>query len=138
MNNLPIDNSEANLVLLSYEDHVKVHKLTILCAGSPELKSKMGFAVKRLLKGQSKGIHHTEETRRKMSESQKGKTKTEEHRRKLSDALKGENNPNFGKHFSEEHSRKMSESLKGKLKGKSWRLIDGKRVWFSKKEAENG
>ena len=26
MNNLPVDNSKDNLVLLSYEDHVKAHK----------------------------------------------------------------------------------------------------------------
>lgn len=74
MNNLPIDNSKDNFVLLSYEDHVKVHKLSMLCAATPELKSKMGFAVKCLLKGNFSGMHHTIETRRKTSEARKGKT----------------------------------------------------------------
>ena len=107
MNNLPIDNSEANLVLLSYEDHIKVHKLSMLCAAPPELKSKMGFAVKRLLKGNFSGMHHTIETRRKMSEAQKGHAVTDETRRKMSES-------NKGKHHSEETRIKLSESLEGR------------------------
>ena len=47
-----------------------------------------------LTKG-NRGKHHSEETRKKMSE-----------------AKKGEFNPNYGKHFSEEHRRKLSESHK--------------------------
>ena len=47
--------------------------------------------------------------------------------------------------FSEEHRRKISEAKKGKqrsadtrikiseaIKGKTWKLINGKRVWLSK------
>ena len=168
MNNLPIDNSKDNLVLLSYEDHVKIHKLAILCAGTPELKSKMGFAVKVLLKGNFSGMHHTEQTRRKMSAANKGENNpnfgkhnhhTEETRRKMSEAKKGKPSPIKGVTLSDEtrrkmseahkgkigeksgmyghtHSiesrRKMSESLKGKLKGRTWKLIDGKRVWIPK------
>ena len=75
------------LVFLTPEEHICLHK---------------------------KGKTLSEETRRKMSESQKGKTLTEEHRRKLSESKKGENNPNFGKVFSEERRRKLSESHKGK------------------------
>ena len=55
----------------------------------------------------NKGNNHSEETRRKMSESLKGRTLSEEHRQKLSEA-------NKGKHQSEESRRKMSESHKGK------------------------
>ena len=161
MNNFPIDNSESNLVLLSYEDHIKVHKLSILCAATPELKSKMGFAVHSLLKGNFSGMHHTIETRRKLSESHKGKHLSEETRRKMSEARKGNHHSEEtrrkmseakkGQPKSEEHKRKMSEALKGKepwnkgrhlsevtcsklskaFKGKSWKLIDGKRVWLS-------
>ena len=58
-----------------------------------------------------KGKHHTDETRQKMSEAKKGKKR---------------------KPFTEETRRKMSESLKGKFKGKTWKVIDGKRVWFPK------
>lgn len=43
-----------------------------------------------------KGRHHTEETKRKISEAKKGK-----------------NNPNYGKHLSEETKRKISEANKG-------------------------
>ena len=107
MNNLPIDNSEANLVLLSYEDHVKVHKLSMLCAATPELKSKMGFAVKGLLKGNFSGMQHTIETRRKMAEVRKGQHRSEETKQKMSEAHKG-------KTVSEETRRKLSESHKGK------------------------
>ena len=35
---------------------------------------------------------------------------------------------NKGKHRSEEARNKMSEACKGK----TWKLIDGKRVWLSK------
>lgn len=99
------------------------------------------------------GKHLSEETKRKIYEGNKGKHKgnlSEEHRKKISKGLKGENNPNYGKHFSEDHKRKISESKKGtpawnkgkhcnektkkKLseywKGKHWKLINGKRVWF--------
>ena len=48
----------------------------------------------------------SEETKRKMSKSQKGKK------------------------LSEEAKRKVSESHKGLWKGKHWKLIDGKRVWY--------
>ena len=166
MNNLPIDNSDDNLVLLSVEDHYKVHKLMYLCAATPEMKSKMGFAVKRLLNGNFSGMHHIIETRRKMSASMKGKHKgkvlSDETKRKISEARKGNHHSEEtrrkmseakkGQPKSEEHKRKMSEALKGKepwnkgrhlsevtcsklskaFKGKSWKLIDGKRVWISK------
>lgn len=49
------------------------------------------------------GKHHTEETRRKMSESGKGKHNHV-----------GVNNPNYGKHPSDETKRKISEANKGK------------------------
>ena len=165
MNNLPIDNSEDNLVLLSYEDHIKVHKLSILCAATPEMKSKMGFAVKRLLNGNFSGMHHTIETRRKMTDSRKGKKIkpfTEETKRKMSEARKGKHHSDEtrkkmseakkGQPKSEEHKRKLSEVQKGKepwnkgkvlsedtkrrlsevFKGKTWKMVDGKRVWLSK------
>ena len=68
----------------------------------------------------------SEETKRKISEAQKGKPKSEETRKKMSEAQKG-------RKISEEHKRKMSEAHKGKpspTKGKHWKLVDGKRVWY--------
>lgn len=143
MNGLDIDNSKENLVLLSYEDHVKVHKLAVLCASTPEMKSKMVLAVHRLLMGDFSGLHynHTEETKKKISEKKKGcpgfwngKKMTEEHRAKLSESHKGIIR-------SEETKKKMSVSHKGKhttAKGKSWKLVNGKRVWFSKEDKHGG
>ena len=137
MNNLPIDNSDDNLVLLSYEDHIKVHKLSILCAATSELKSKMGFAVKRLLKGNFSGMHHTEESNKKNADAHKGKSRSIETRRKIAESLKGEKNPFYGKQHSDESLKKMSESLKGKRKGMTWKMIEGHRVWYNK-EIVNG
>lgn len=66
-----------------------------------------------------KGHSVTEETKQKMSEAKKGNTNA-----------KGKVPWNKGKRHSEETKRKMSESLKGQNKGKHWKLIDGKRVWY--------
>ena len=66
------------------------------------------------------GKHHSEKTRRKISESLKGEHFSEERRRKISEAAKrrtGKNNPFYGKNHSEETLRKISEANKGKLKG---------------------
>ena len=82
-----------------------------------------------------KGKHHTEDTKRKMSESNKGKHRigpnkgkhhTEDTKRKMSESHKG-------KVLSEEQKRKISEKLKGKPKNrqaKHWKLVDGRRVWY--------
>lgn len=165
MNNLPIDNSKDNLVLLSYEDHVKVHKLAYMCAKDSIFKGKMAYAYHKLTQGDvisndcfkgekcaMYGKHHSEESRKKMSEVKKGKSMSKEHYDKLSKAFKGEKNPFYGKHHSEEQRKKWSEMRKGMpsankgkkasedtrqkigaaFKGKTWKLIDGKRVWLTK------
>jgi hypothetical protein len=63
------------------------------------------------------GKHHSEETKKKMSDAHKGKYPSEETRKKMSDANKGENNHNYGKHLSEETKRKLSDAHKGKHVG---------------------
>lgn len=77
--------------------------------------------------GGFKGRHHSEETKRKISESNKvtfksevvkqklskvhkGKCFSDEHKQNLSEAKKGKNK---GKHHSEEVKRKISDSMKG-------------------------
>lgn len=76
-----------------------------------------------------KGKHHSEETKRKISEAEIGKKLSEETKRKMSEANKGKQFM-LGKHFSEEHRKKLSEAHKGKYKGKHWRLENGKRIWY--------
>lgn len=124
MNNIPIDNSEANLVLLSYEDHCKVHKLAYLCT-TDKMKRNMAYAYHRLTEGEILdnsywrgknnpfyGKTHSNEVRKKMSESHKGHVPfnkgmkmSEEFCNKISKAKEN---------ISEETRKKMSESHKGK------------------------
>jgi group I intron endonuclease len=66
------------------------------------------------------GKNHSEETRKKMSESKKGekcywygKELSEDTRKKMSDARKGEKHPLYGKQHSDEHKKKLSEANKG-------------------------
>lgn len=94
-----------------------------------------------------KDKHHSDDTCRKMSESKKGKspwcegkTLSEEHRSNISKSMKGKN---LGKTFTAEHRKKLSESHKAEnlsndvrkkmsesKKGKHWKIVDGKRVWY--------
>lgn len=54
----------------------------------------------------SKGCKHSNEARRKMSETRKGRKLSDEHKRKMSEVCKGTK-------FSEEHKRKIAEATKG-------------------------
>jgi hypothetical protein len=60
------------------------------------------------------GKHRSEETKRKLSESNIGKHHSEETKKKMSEARRGKNHPNFGKHRSEETKRKLSAINIGK------------------------
>lgn len=63
------------------------------------------------------GRNHSDETKKKISESNKGKHRSDEVKKRMSVSRKGkfcgENNPNYGKHPSEETRRKMSEKRRG-------------------------
>lgn len=61
------------------------------------------------------GLHHSDETRQKMSLTQKGRLVPEETRKKISNSLKGDKNPNYGKPKSEETKQKLSKSKKGHI-----------------------
>ena len=123
MNNLPVDNSKDNLVLLSVEDHIKVHRLSILCAATPQLKGRMSLAVHRLLKGKKDtmvsynmsginnpmyGVPRSKEIRDKISATKKARM-NDELRKKISKANKNKK----GHKPSEDTKRKMSEAHKG-------------------------
>ena len=71
-----------------------------------------------------RGQHHTDETKRKISESHKGKVMSDEARRNMSlnhADFKGEKSPCWGKHPSDEARRKMSETHKLVDAGKNQR-----------------
>ncbi len=70
------------------------------------------------------GHKHSEETKKKMSESRSGsknpnfgKKFSEEHKKKLSEAKKGDKNPKYwsGKKFSEDHKKRLSKPKLKKL-----------------------
>lgn len=108
---------------------------------------------KRRMSEAQKGKHLSEETKKKISEGNKGKHISEEQKKKISEALKGKPGTSSGmkgKHHTEEARRKNSEAHKGQTpwnkgkkfseetkrklseykKGKHWKLVDGKRVWY--------
>lgn len=72
------------------------------------------------------GKHHSERTKKKLSEaakgrpgSNKGKKFSEEHKKKIGDSKKG-NNYFLGKHHSVESKKKMSDATKVQMKGMRW------------------
>lgn len=111
--NIEIDNSISNTVLLTWENHKKVHNLAYKCAKQPWLRSKLAFAC-HLFSDTEPNITFTEETRKKMSESLKGRVFTEECKMKMSESHKGDKNYLYGKHLSDETKKKISESSKGR------------------------
>ena len=60
------------------------------------------------------GFHHSEESKRKMSEKRKGRKNSEETKQKMSESSKGEKNGMWGKNHTEEAKQKISEKNKGK------------------------
>lgn len=74
------------------------------------------IALSRIQSLKFKGRKVSDETRRKMSESQKGRPLSESHRKKLSENhadFTGENGYWYGKHFSESHRIKLSLAKRG-------------------------
>lgn len=89
LNNLSTDNSKDNLVLLTEEDHIKVHRLCILCAINPQFRGRMALAVHRLLKGKKDNM--------------------------VSYNMSGVNNPRFGIPRSKEIRDKISATKKSRM-----------------------
>lgn len=126
---------------------------------SEETKHKLSESKKGKYTGEEShwfGKHHTEETKQKISKANKGKPgwskgksgpnagKTmkkcsEETKRKISEANKG-GNTFGGRTHTEETKRKISKANGGKVpwtKGKTWKLVDGKRVYSLIPQSEN-
>ena len=98
----------SELIFLPKKEHISLHKKGKQC--SDETKRKIS-AAKQGKPSWNKGKPLSEEAKRKMSIAHKGKTSflgkhhTEEAKRKMSESLRG-------KHLSEEHKRKVAESRK--------------------------
>jgi hypothetical protein len=96
----PYNNESSNIEILTRKQHME----------------KDGRIAKTISRNENTkptlGTHHTEETKKKISDSKKGKPRSEETKRKMSEARKG-------KHYSEETKRKMSESHKRLSNAKS-------------------
>lgn len=120
------------LIFLTHSEHQRVHNKYVHI--SEETRKKLSDT--------NKGKKRNEYTKKKMSEAAKGRVFSEEHRLNLSKALKGRT-------ISKEHRMKLSESFKGisrsddikKAMSKSCigrKLIigpDGKKHWY-KEERE--
>lgn len=82
-----------------------------------ESRKKMSEALKghpAFNKGKVGWMHHSEETKMKISKMRKGKYHSEETKRKMSEDRRGHPGYMKGKHHSEESRKKISQSLKGR------------------------
>lgn len=109
LNSLEVDDSEKNLVLLSKEDHAKVHKLAMLCVKDTRMKRNMACASHFLGLSGTKGYKISEETKKKISETEKGRKHTLEHCRKIAQAHKG-------KSHTKEHIKHAAEARIGLIR----------------------
>lgn len=122
MNGLEVDNSEENLVLLSKENHAKVHKLAMFCVKNNTMKAKMYFASSMLGLTPKYKIKYkqSQESIEKMREKLKGRKLSQETIEKMREKLKGRKPKNFEtmihapKHWTEEAKQRMREMNLGK------------------------
>lgn len=109
---LPVDNSDSNLVKLTFEEHQKVHQLAYLCARDI-VKTSLARAFQLLCHAKNNlDITISVETRQKLSEAGKGRKLTEDHKNKLRKPKKTTINYSHSK--SEEHRHNISKALKGR------------------------
>ena len=76
---------------------------------------------------------HSKESKQRMSDAQKFA-----HARRRANGGDGgwkrkDGGPMNGKTCSDDHKRKVGLANKGKLKGKTWKIVNGKRVWMENK-----
>ncbi len=106
-----IDHYEANNREFGYN----MRKVAGSCLGmkaSPEKIAKMS----KMFSGSGNpfyGKHHTEKSKRRMSESTKKQRLSDEHKEKIRQAMTGEKNHRYGKPLSDEVKKKISDAKKG-------------------------
>ncbi len=144
-----------NLITLSWLAHWYAHKLIVqVYPDNKQLHRLSTYSMDRWLKrcwlshsgNGMRGKFHSEETKKKISESKKGHLHSEETKRKMSASqmghpgyTKGKPTWNKGMKMPPELVEKNRQShlgldcKHGPEKGKlGWKLIDGKRVWYRK------
>ena len=118
------------LIFLTIYEHKSLHQKGK--HHSEESKKKMSEAKKEKYIGKDNpfyGKHHSEESKKKISDAKKGKPKSEETRNKMSDAHKG-------KYHSEETKKKIGEINKVKMKG--MRFFNNGKINIRAKECPDG
>jgi len=113
VNNLPVDNSEANLVNLTREEHRKVHHLAMLCVSSSKMKANMAYAC-HVLGLPASNYHHTAETIEKIRKSNKGKKRSAETCKRISEVQKGKPGHRLGIKWSDAEKERLSIAHRGK------------------------
>jgi len=84
-----------------------------------EIKKRMSDTLKGRYAGKKNpfyGKHHTEETKQKLRDYNIGKKPTEETKKKISETLK-QNPPFLNRHHTEDSKQKISEKLTGRING---------------------
>jgi len=127
--NMEIDNSISNTVLLTWENHKKVHNLAYKCAKEPWLRSKLAFAC-HYFGDNEPNITFTEEHRQKISEAQKGKKQSKETVQKRMLKIKNIKH----KPVTEETKKKISETTKIAMKNVDKEKL---RFWKGKKRSND-
>lgn len=102
-------------------------------------KLNMSKAVKKRLSEHNpwRGKKHSEESKKRMSESAKNRNISTEMENQRCDNIRKSMR---GKTKSKEHSKNISKSKLGKnnpMYGMKWKLIEGKRVYYKKEDAGN-
>ena len=117
-----VDISKGELIALGMYYHRPAQELVFMLKGE---HTKLHNEHKKGENSTFYGKCHSEETKRKIAEAlkgntwNKGKSKSEEHKIKIAEA-------NKGKRHSDDSYKRQSE----KMKGRHWKLVDGKRVYY--------
>lgn len=109
-----IDNDNDNLVSLSLADHFRVHYYLWKCAlkGYRSMMAKaFVFMRKRVV------IYASDETIEQLAK---------DYEAAMMEVAKAKSKAMKGKKMSEEHKKKIAKARKGR----HWKLVDGKRVWY--------